>query len=207
MFFNTFSEEIKWIFLRKKLKKVKLLILDVDGVLTDGYLYYDYQGNQIKRFSVKETSTSSGVYYNQLIGGSSHLTGYAVGIGFDPEGYPARTKIGIVAEGVGAGYSKGKLHFLVNDDANSNEATLSDAAMTIYSSGQVGINRDTTPLNGVKLMVQNPSNNVFYAYHEGTGNNYTFLCRNDRASGSTQATQIIFLGSGNTFVGDIRSVS
>ena len=54
-------------------------------------------------------------------------------------------------------------------------------------------------------MVQNDTNNVFYAYHEGTGNNYTFLCRNDRASGSTQATQIIFLGSGNTYVGDIKS--
>ena len=161
--------------------------------------------NGSKKFSVRESSTSSGVYYNQLIGGSSHLTGYAVGIGFDPEGYPARNKIAIVAEGVGAGYSKGKLHFLVNDAANSSEATLSDAAMTIYETGQVGINRDTTPLNGVKLMVQNPSNNVFYAYHEGTGNNYTFLCRNDRASGSTQATQIIFLGSGNTYVGDIRS--
>ena len=158
-----------------------------------------------KKFSIRESSTSSGVYFCQTVGGSSHLTNYAVGIGFDPEGYPARNKIAIVAEGVGAGYSKGKLHFLVNDAANSSEATLSDAAMTIYETGQVGINRDTTPLNGVKLMVQNPSNNVFYAYHEGTGNNYTFLCRNDRASGSTQATQIIFLGSGNTYVGDIRS--
>ena len=77
--------------------------------------------------------------------------------------------------------------------------------MRIFSTGQVGINRDTTPLNGVKLMVQNNSNNVFYTYHEGTGNNYSMLCRNDRATGSTQATQIIFLASGNTFVGDIRS--
>ena len=77
--------------------------------------------------------------------------------------------------------------------------------MRINSSGQVGVNRDTDPLNGVKLMVQNGSNNVFYAYHEGTGNNYTFLCRNDRAVSSTQATQIIFLGSGNTYVGDIKS--
>ena len=46
---------------------------------------------------------------------------------------------------------------------------------------------------------------VFYAFHEGTGNNYTFLCRNDRAVSSTQATHIIFLGSGNTYVGDIKS--
>ena len=77
--------------------------------------------------------------------------------------------------------------------------------MRMNSSGQFGIGRDTDPLNGVKLMVQNGSGNVFYTYHEGTGNNYSMLCRNDRASGSTQATQIIFIGSGNTFVGDIRS--
>ena len=77
--------------------------------------------------------------------------------------------------------------------------------MRLFSTGQLGINRDTTPLNGVKLMVQNGSGNVFYTYHEGTGNNYSMLCRNDRATGSTQATQIIFLASGNTFVGDIRS--
>ena len=64
MFLNIFSE-IKWIFLRKKLKKVELLILDVDGVLTDGYLYYDYQGNQIKRFSVKD---GLGIRYLQKAG-------------------------------------------------------------------------------------------------------------------------------------------
>ena len=76
--------------------------------------------------------------------------------------------------------------------------------MRIFSTGQVGINRDTTPLNSVKLMVQNDGNS-FYTYQEGTSNSYSILCRNDRASGSTQATQIIFIGSGNTFVGDIRS--
>jgi len=96
--------------------------------------------NGSKKFSVKEASTSSGVYYNQLIGGSSHLAGYAVGIGFDPEGYPARTKIGIVAEGVGAGYSKGKLHFLLDSANDSGEATLSESRMTINDTGQI-----TTP--------------------------------------------------------------
>ena len=65
MFFNIFFEKIKLIFLRKKLKKVELLILDVDGVLTDGYLYYDYQGNQIKRFSVKD---GLGIRYLQKAG-------------------------------------------------------------------------------------------------------------------------------------------
>ena len=41
-------------FLLKKLKKIKLLIFDVDGVLTDGNLFYDHQGNQLKRFNVKD---------------------------------------------------------------------------------------------------------------------------------------------------------
>ncbi|WP_031478903.1 KdsC family phosphatase [Maridesulfovibrio frigidus] len=34
--------------------KIKLLILDVDGVLTDGGLYYDHDGNVTKRFNVQD---------------------------------------------------------------------------------------------------------------------------------------------------------
>jgi 3-deoxy-D-manno-octulosonate 8-phosphate phosphatase (KDO 8-P phosphatase) len=34
--------------------KVRLLIMDVDGVLTDGGLYYDRQGNIIKKFNVQD---------------------------------------------------------------------------------------------------------------------------------------------------------
>ena len=90
-----------------------------------------------KKFSVREGSSSSGVYYNAHIGGASHLANYAVGIGFDPEGYSARTKIGIVAEGTSTGYSRGKLHFLLDNANDSGEATLSEARMTINDSGQV----------------------------------------------------------------------
>jgi 3-deoxy-D-manno-octulosonate 8-phosphate phosphatase (KDO 8-P phosphatase) len=35
-------------------KKVRMVILDVDGVLTDGGLYYDAEGNVIKRFNVQD---------------------------------------------------------------------------------------------------------------------------------------------------------
>ena len=35
-------------------KKIKLLVLDVDGVLTDGGLYYDSQGRVMKRFNVQD---------------------------------------------------------------------------------------------------------------------------------------------------------
>ena len=65
MSLNIFFEEIKWILIKKRLNKIKILIFDVDGVLTDGYLFYDYQGNQIKRFSVKD---GLGIRYLQKAG-------------------------------------------------------------------------------------------------------------------------------------------
>lgn len=33
---------------------IKLLVLDVDGTLTDGGIYYDATGNELKKFSVKD---------------------------------------------------------------------------------------------------------------------------------------------------------
>ena len=38
----------------KKLKKIKLLLLDVDGVLTDGSIYYNDEGQETKPFNVKD---------------------------------------------------------------------------------------------------------------------------------------------------------
>ncbi|MBN1898366.1 MAG: HAD hydrolase family protein [Spirochaetes bacterium] len=42
--------------IKKKLKMVKLIILDVDGVLTDGGLYYTSNGEEMKKFCVKDGS-------------------------------------------------------------------------------------------------------------------------------------------------------
>lgn len=39
---------------RKKARKIKLLLLDVDGVLTDGGIYIDARGIEIKRFDVRD---------------------------------------------------------------------------------------------------------------------------------------------------------
>lgn len=36
------------------LKTIRLIVLDVDGTLTDGGIYYDNQGNEFKKFSVKD---------------------------------------------------------------------------------------------------------------------------------------------------------
>jgi 3-deoxy-D-manno-octulosonate 8-phosphate phosphatase (KDO 8-P phosphatase) len=39
---------------RERLNPIRMLILDVDGVLTDGSLYYSSEGEEIKRFSVRD---------------------------------------------------------------------------------------------------------------------------------------------------------
>jgi hypothetical protein len=96
--------------------------------------------NPDKKLDIKLTNTSSGTYYAQTVGGSNHLTGYAVGIGFDPEGYGNRNKVGIVVEGTGSGWSTGHMHFVsVSTTGTSSEATIADAKMTITSNGNVGI--------------------------------------------------------------------
>ncbi len=42
--------------LREKMKRVKLLILDVDGVLTDGRIIYDSEGRQLRFFDAQDGS-------------------------------------------------------------------------------------------------------------------------------------------------------
>ena len=42
--------------IKAKLKKVKVVLLDVDGVLTDGGIYYTNKGDEIKKFNVKDGS-------------------------------------------------------------------------------------------------------------------------------------------------------
>ena len=109
-----------------------------------------------KKFSVRETSNSSGVYYNAHIGGASHLVNYAIGIGFDPEGYEARTKMALVAEGISQGYSRGKFHFLLDAANDSGEASLSESRMTITDAGRVGIN-ETSPDGNLHIKSSNPA--------------------------------------------------
>jgi 3-deoxy-D-manno-octulosonate 8-phosphate phosphatase (KDO 8-P phosphatase) len=39
---------------RSKLRKIKLLLLDVDGVLTDGGIYYSASGEELKKFNTQD---------------------------------------------------------------------------------------------------------------------------------------------------------
>jgi 3-deoxy-D-manno-octulosonate 8-phosphate phosphatase (KDO 8-P phosphatase) len=40
--------------LRNRLRKIKMLLLDVDGVLTDGSIILDNKGNEVKAFHVRD---------------------------------------------------------------------------------------------------------------------------------------------------------
>ena len=116
----------------------------------------------VKKFSVKESSTSSGVHIAQTIGGSSHVSGYAVGLGFDPEGYSQRNKIAIVAEGTGNGYSRGKLHFLLDNNNNSSEVALNNSRMFITDDGQIGMGAPSSYSDPYRLYLR-------YYYSGGAG--------------------------------------
>lgn len=39
---------------KEKLKKIKYLIIDVDGTMTDAGIYYDEHGNELKKFCTKD---------------------------------------------------------------------------------------------------------------------------------------------------------
>ena len=53
-FFSTIKRYIKWKIIFNKLKQTKLLILDVDGVLTGGELFIGSDGEILKKFNVKD---------------------------------------------------------------------------------------------------------------------------------------------------------
>lgn len=40
--------------LRERAAGIRMLVLDVDGVLTDGKLYFDYAGNELKAFNARD---------------------------------------------------------------------------------------------------------------------------------------------------------
>ena len=76
---NSIFKEIKWRLLFKKLRKIEFLILDVDGVLTDGGLWYQNNGDILKRFDVKDglslnLAQEAGIQIILVSGGESFCT-------------------------------------------------------------------------------------------------------------------------------------
>lgn len=66
---------------RKKAKKIKLLLLDVDGVLTDGGIFLNNRGAEIKRFDVRDGHgirllMRAGIHVGLITGRSSKAVSY-----------------------------------------------------------------------------------------------------------------------------------
>ena len=47
-------KRLRWWGCRQRLSRIELLVMDVDGVLTDGGLWFDATGQLIKRFDVRD---------------------------------------------------------------------------------------------------------------------------------------------------------
>jgi hypothetical protein len=80
-------------------------------------------------------SADNNNYTLRLEGSTNNNAGAIAGIGIGGEA--ANTKTAILFEDIGASYSRGKLHFCVNNDLNQNNATVDDARMTISNKGLV----------------------------------------------------------------------
>jgi YrbI family 3-deoxy-D-manno-octulosonate 8-phosphate phosphatase len=52
--------------MKTKLKKIKLVITDVDGVLTDGGMYYNQEGECMKKFNTKDSMGMELLLQNQI---------------------------------------------------------------------------------------------------------------------------------------------
>ena len=72
-------KRLRWLGCRQRLAKIELLVMDVDGVLTDGGLWFDGVGQLVKRFDVRDglgiqLLMQSGVKLAFLSGGQGGAT-------------------------------------------------------------------------------------------------------------------------------------
>lgn len=51
LIFKPLFKQVSW---ESKLSKIKLLVIDVDGVMTDGGMYFSESGDQIKKYNTKD---------------------------------------------------------------------------------------------------------------------------------------------------------
>ena len=138
---------------------------------------------------VREGS-NSGIHFPLVIGGGTHTAGAAFGIGLDPEGYGNRNKIAILAEGIGTGYSRGRLHFALDNANDSGQVTLADSKMCITESGNIGIG-DQLDSPTFRLDVQSSGSQV--RIRETSTSGYATL--RVQAAGNTHGLEIDCFGT------------
>lgn len=49
--------------MNKDLKKIRLIVIDVDGTMTDAGIYYDEHGNELKKFCTKDAAGFFAAHY------------------------------------------------------------------------------------------------------------------------------------------------
>ena len=85
---STIFRILKWIYIRKSLSSIKILVLDVDGVLTCGGMWINEKGSLFKRFNVKDglgirllmTNHIKIVFISGGVGGATELRAKQLGI-------------------------------------------------------------------------------------------------------------------------------
>ena len=85
-------------------------------------------------------SNTDNDYVARFEGNTFNSAGVWTGIGIGGEA--DNTKSAIIFEDIGVSYSRGKLHLAVNNELNQNNATKTDAKLTISNTGNVGIGTD-----------------------------------------------------------------
>ncbi len=83
LLFKPLFKPSHWI---EKLKKIKLLVLDVDGVMTDGGMYYSESGDQFKKYNTKD-----GMAIQQLV--KNNVQTAIISSGFKAEMVKARAEL------------------------------------------------------------------------------------------------------------------
>jgi hypothetical protein len=152
------------------------------GVMTSS-AYPRYQ------LHLDESTSSSGSYFPLGISGSSHLTGYGVGIAFNPENTSHLAKVGIIVEGNGQGYEWGDLHFCnLGDPALTTTVVgLSDSRMKITKNA-VQVNPASSFTSGLPttaLSVGTTYRDSIFNVSTTDSNRYAFKLNCKRASGNT----------------------
>ena len=71
--FYTDAKEVPKAEGNSKYNKIRYMIIDVDGTLTDGGIYYDENGNELKKFNTKDaagffTAKASGIFLMVITG-------------------------------------------------------------------------------------------------------------------------------------------
>jgi 3-deoxy-D-manno-octulosonate 8-phosphate phosphatase (KDO 8-P phosphatase) len=108
--------------LLKKIKRIKLLILDVDGVLTDGKIIIDDLGNETKNFDVRDGHglrllMKYGIDVIILTGRSSEVVEYrAKELGINEVYQNAKNKVEILEEILRRRNTDGKYVAYMGDD-------------------------------------------------------------------------------------------